>query len=116
AWWAAWKWVAILLALLALSVWFNLVQWRQAATAPLREEIAARDDALLFSAELLASAHERARVLESAADTVATRLGKAGRDYRAAVSARPITDPGCAPGAARVDAINRALGADQVKP
>ncbi|MEN1941023.1 hypothetical protein WCE39_08010 [Luteimonas sp. MJ174] len=116
AWWFAWKWVAILLLLLVLSVWFNLRQWRQAAIAPLRDEIAAKDQALELSAEMLASAHERARVLDQAATTVATRLGQAGRDYRAATRARPITDPVCAPGADRVDAINRALGAEQVKP
>lgn len=116
AWWSAWKWVAILILLLVLSLWFNLLQWRQAAVAPLRDEIAAKDQALELSAELLASAHERVRVLDQAADTVAARLGQAGRDYRAATRARPITDPACAPGAQRVDAINRALGAEQVTP
>ena len=116
AWWSAWKWVALLVLVLALSVWVNLVQWRRAATAPLRAEVAAKDAALDDSAAVLASAHERARLLEAAAGTAASSLAQAGRDYRQARRDRPLTDPACAPGAARVQAINRALGQQQVEP
>jgi hypothetical protein len=111
AWWSAWKWVVLLAVALALSLWGNLRQWRAAATAPLRGEILARDEALEASRQLLQDSQARAAALEDAAGAAATQLRTAGRDYRAAVAARPITDPQCAPGAGRIDAVNRALGA-----
>lgn len=115
AFWAASKWLLILGGLLAASVTLNVKQYADCrvklAVAPLKDENRALEQAQEVSAGLLSDAHARAQVLDEAASRAADRLGQAGRDYRAARAARPLTDPRCAPGPARVDATNRALGA-----
>ena len=110
AWWSAWKFVVILAAALAGSLWVNAWQWKRAIAAPLRAEVAAKDEALLKSEQLLADTQARAVELADAASAAAAQLGSAGTAYAKAQRQRPITDPKCAPGQARVDAINKALG------
>lgn len=109
-WWSAWKFVVILAAALAASLWVNVWQWKRAIAAPLRAEVAARDEALLKSEQLLADTQSRAAELADAASVAAAQLGSAGAAYANAKKQRPITDPKCAPGQARVDALNKALG------
>lgn len=111
AWWAAWKFVVILAAALASSLYLNYWQHRRAITAPLREQIAGLQGALEDSAALAAEGRETAERLNSAAEAATRRLTAAGRDYQAAMRERPMTHPQCAPGQSRVDAVNRALGA-----
>lgn len=101
----------MLSAALAGSVALNYWQHRRAITAPLRADLAAAKDALDDSAALQASTRESADRLLDAAEAVTQQLGTAGMQYRRAVRDRPITDPQCAPGQARVDAVNHALGA-----
>ncbi len=113
AWWSAWKYVVALAAALAGSLALNYWQHRQALTAPLRAEVAGLKGALDDSQALLGDVRASASELASAADAASRMLDKAGGDYRKAVAQRPITDPRCAPGQGRQDAVNRALGATQ---
>lgn len=113
--WAAWKWVFILGAALAGSLFLNLKQYADCrvklATAPLKAEVAGLEDALNVSAQLVGDASKRAELLGEAAGRASARLDQATSDYAGARRDRPITDSRCAPGPARVDATNRALGA-----
>lgn len=113
-WWSAWKYVAILGLLLAGSLVLNLhlyVSKRvELATAPLKDQVAALEEAQDTAAQLLEDGQKRERALFDAIDTATAGARQAGRDYRAAAQAHPI-DPQCAPGQARQDAVNRALGA-----
>jgi len=113
AWVAAWQWVLILGACLALSVWLNVWQWKRALTAPLRDQVAAQGQALDDSAALLEDRDQSVRRLTAAVDRAAVRLGAAGRAYDRAAREQPLTDPACAPGQARIDAVNRAAGAGE---
>lgn len=115
AWWAAWKWVAILAAALAASVWLNMVQWRNAATAPLRDENRQLERAIEDAVAVMGDNAASAERLQGAAKAAADRLAAAGQDYRDAARKRPITEHQCAPGQGRVDAVNRALGAGAPK-
>lgn len=110
-WWAKWKIVFWLVLALAGSAWLNVHQWKKAITAPLRAENAGLREAADTSADLLADAHARADLLADASERAAANLTEASDDYRGAARARPITDPRCAPGSGRQDAVNRALGA-----
>jgi hypothetical protein len=112
--WAQWKYVAILLALLAGSAWLNLHLYVALKEAPLKIELAGKDEALSNSAALLASTQERAHVLATAADRATANLNASSDDYRSAARARPLP-ANCAPGQARVGAVNRALGASVEK-
>lgn len=110
AFWLAWKWVLLLLILLALSVRLNIHQWKQAITAPLRAEVASKEAALDESQELLTRMRQTAERLEKAGTTASTNITKATRDFEQASNERPLA-PQCAPGRQRMDAVNRALGA-----
>lgn len=117
-WWSAWKYVAILALLLVGSMVLNLHLYVskkvELATAPLKDEIAGQRRAADDSAALLASSQQAAEVLGAAARRATANLSAAGDAYRAAARARPLP-PQCAPGQARVDAVNRAFGAPQEK-
>lgn len=117
-WWSAWKYVAILGLLLAGSLALNLHLYVskkvELATAPLKELAAEQSQALVDSAELVASSRTAAEELAAAARRTAANLSEASDDYRAAARIRPL-DPICAPGQGRQDAVNRALGAQPEK-
>jgi hypothetical protein len=110
AWWSAWQFVVYLSVVLAASLYGNVWQWKRAITAPLRDQVAELEQAQETAGQLIEDGQVRERGLLEAIDTATQNARKAGRDYRAAAAARPI-DPQCAPGQARVDAVNRALGA-----
>lgn len=112
AWWSAWKWVVILAIALAASGWVNVWQWKRAITAPLREQVASKDEALKTSAALLQDVQASTRRLLSAQDRVAGNLATAARSYEQAAAERPLA-PNCAPGQHRMDSVNRALGAPE---
>lgn len=113
-WWSAWKYVAILGLLLAGSLVLNLHLYVskhvELATAPLKDKVDGLEQAQDTAAQLLEDGQARERALFGAMEEATNRARQAGRDYRAAAAARPI-DPLCAPGQARQDAVNRALGA-----
>jgi hypothetical protein len=114
AWWSAWKYVAILGALLCGSLWLNLHLYVskkvELATAPLKDRVASQEQALNDCAALQAADAARAEGLAKAADRATANLSAAGDDYRAAARQRPLALY-CAPGQGRKDAVNRALGA-----
>ena len=114
AWGLAWKWVAILAFLLALSLWGNGCQYKRSLLAPLKAENTALKEARDQSLALATEGQKRERVLLAAADIVAGTLGQAGKEYRQAARDRPLSVQ-CAPGQARVDAVNKALGQPQAK-
>lgn len=114
AWWSAWQFVVYLALALAASLYGNYIQFRHAIEAPLKRAVASKDKALDDSAALLANTQARADMLDKSAARAAANLDASSNDYRAAARTRPLA-PNCAPGQARVDAVNRALGAQQEK-
>lgn len=109
AWWAAWKWVAILGVLLLASAWLNVVQYgnRRAAEAQARAE--ALSDTLKITAAIAGDAKADSALLLKRLEGIADRGERVRTVYRAAAAAQPLP-ANCAPGQARVDAINQALG------
>lgn len=105
--------MAILAVLLTLSVWGNLEQWKRAGAATARAEAAGLRQALDDSEQIRADNDASAKRLQAAADKTAASLTGAGKAYADAMRARPLTNTQCPPGKARVDATNRALGAQQ---
>jgi hypothetical protein len=114
-WWSAWKYVAILAVLLGLSVWGNLEQWKRAGSAAARADAAGLRQALEDSEQIRADNDASAKRLRDAADKAAERMAGAGKAYADAMRDRPLNDPQCAPGSARVDAVNQALGSADTK-
>jgi hypothetical protein len=106
--------VAILALLLGGSAWLNVHQYVSGkvalATAPLKGEVAAKDKALEIGAGLIADTNERLLALNAALEAGTEKARAAAKSYRAAQAARPLPIQ-CAPGQARMDATNRALGA-----
>jgi len=109
AWWAAWKWVAVLVVLLLASAWLNVVQYgnRRAAAAQARAETLA--DTLKITAAIADDAKADSAQLLKRLEGIADRGERVRTVYRAAAAAQPLP-ANCAPGQARVDAINQALG------
>lgn len=114
AWWSSWQLVIYLALALAASLAGNVWQWKRAITAPLRAEVRGLEQAQATAAQLIADGQARERKLLDAADVVAGTMAQAGRDYREAKRTAPLP-PQCAPGQARMDAVNRALGAKEPK-
>ncbi|MGH8026817.1 MAG: hypothetical protein ACREO0_08815 [Pseudoxanthomonas sp.] len=108
-WWAAWKYVVILLVLLAGSISLNVWQWKRAITAPYRAQVEGLEHAAKQAVELATAGQERERKALDTADQVAGTLQQAGKDYRQAIAKRPLAAQ-CAPGPQRVDAVNKTLG------
>lgn len=111
AWWAAGKWLVLLCLLLCGSLALNAWQWKRAIEAPWRMAAADKDRALDTSEKLQADARASMEKLIAVADRTADRLAVAGRTYDRAAAQRPLVDAGCAPGAARMRAVNQAAGA-----
>lgn len=109
AWWSAWKWVAILALLLGLSLWGNGCQYKRSVQAEHRAEMAGLKEAAEQSLSLAIEGQKRERIWIAAADTFAGTMAQATKDYERAVLERPLAVQ-CAPGQARMDAVNKALG------
>ncbi|HDX0792359.1 TPA: hypothetical protein RNS66_000981 [Stenotrophomonas maltophilia] len=109
AWWAAWKWVAILASLLVLSVWLNVRQYGDRREAAAAARAAALAGTLNVTAGIARQAQTDSAELLQRLETIATRGERTRTIYRAAAAAQPLP-ANCAPGQARVDAINQALG------
>ena len=109
-WWMTWRHVAVLSLLLVLSLAANTWQAYRALTAPLRAENKQLSRSL-GQIEKIAAGRNRDDVeLLTKLDAIATR-GQAVRiEYRNAAAAAPLPEQ-CAPGQQRIDAVNRALGA-----
>lgn len=109
AWWLAWKWVVILATALAGSAWLNVWQWKRAINAPLRAENRALNEALEMQNELARDARRDNDQLLDRLDEIADRGQRTRTIYRNAAAAAPLAEA-CAPGAARIEAVNQALG------
>lgn len=109
AWWSAWRYVVLLLVLLLLSVAGNVWQAYRAMTRPARVENAALTRAL---DQITGIAERRDRddaQLIASLQSIADRGQQVRTIYRTAAAQAPL-DGKCAPGQARVDAVNAALG------
>lgn len=108
AWWSAWKWVVILLlvclALAALNVW----QWKRAITAPLRGENKVLTEALERYSRMAEDRNRDDSELFTELEAIAERARSTRTVYREAAAAAPLPQQ-CAPGQARMDAINQGL-------
>ncbi|OWQ68458.1 hypothetical protein [Stenotrophomonas maltophilia] len=109
AWWAAWKWVAILAGLLAMSLWLNVRQYGDRREAAAAARAATLEDTLDVTAEIARQARADSAELLQRLEVIAARGERTRTIYRAAAAAQPLP-ANCAPGQARVDAINQALG------
>ena len=113
AWWAAWKFVAILGLLLAGSVYLNVTQWadhrayRKSEGA--RLEAAAMKAGLKAVATIAVQKGKDSRVLLDELARIAERARTTRVVYRQAADKRPLPMQ-CAPGRERMDAVN--AGAD----
>lgn len=109
AWWAAWKWVAILAGLLALSLWLNVRQYGDRREAAAAARAATLADTLEVTARIARQAQADSAELLQRLEAIAARGERTRTIYRTAAAAQPLP-ANCAPGQARVDAINQALG------
>lgn len=110
AWWSAWKYVAILLALLLLSVGKNVYQWadHRAYVKGESDRLAlAASQAGLKVAAMLAKAKPKDDAdLMQAVQGIAAKVNRLQSQPRA-----PALPRQCAPGQVRIDAVN--AGADR---
>lgn len=109
AWWAAWKWVAILAGLLTLSLWLNVRQYGDRREAAAASRAATLADSLEVTAAIARQAQSDSSQLLQRLEAIAARGERTRTVYRAAATAQPLP-ASCAPGQARGDAINQALG------
>lgn len=116
AWWAAWKWVAILAVLLLLSAWLNVVQYGHKVAAKAEGKAQGYQEALDRSNGIAAAAQRDNTQLLTDLESIAERGRKTRVVYRTAAEAAPLPSQ-CAPGQGRIDAVNQALGpSPQEKP
>lgn len=115
AWWAAWKWVAILALLLGASAWLNVKQyaWRASAKAEARAETL--DDTLKTVAGIARDAQADNAGLLDELGLIVDRGRKTRFVYGKAAAEQPLGS-GCAPGQARIDAVNQSLGPKKEQP
>lgn len=109
AFWLAWKWVLILAALLAASLWGNWTQFKRELTANLRAENKDLREAIDTHARLASERNRDDAALMAKLDEIQGTTHKHFRAYTRAAERKPLA-PNCAPGAERIDAVNRALG------
>lgn len=110
AWWSAWKYVAILGLLLIVSVGLNLRQWadhRAYVRAQAAELKAAAAQAGLKVAAVIATqkAKDDPKLIQGMR-RIEARVSDLANQKRP-----PVLPPQCAPGKARMDAVN--AGADR---
>jgi len=110
AWWAAWKWVAILALACLLLASLNVWQWKRAITAPLRAENAELTETLRRVEKIAGQRNTDDAELLGELRAIAARGQQVRTVYREAAAAAPLPAD-CAPGQGRIDAVNRALGA-----
>lgn len=110
SWWLAWRYVAFLGGLLAVSVGLNLRQWSdhrgyvRAQAAELKA--AAAQASLKVAAGIAKQKQKDDPALIEAVGRIEARVNKLANQKRP-----PVMPPQCAPGKARMDAVN--AGADR---
>ena len=109
AFWLAWKYVLLVLVLLAVSLYANYRQFVASIEAPLKIENAALTEAVermnLIERDRTSDDLKTAQQLE----TIAQRIPEGMLGYLQAAARKPLP-PTCAPGQERIDAVNRILG------
>lgn len=105
----AWRWVLVLALLLCASLYLNYRQHMSALTVPLRTELDAARQGLALSGVLHSDARAAGDALRLEVDRARETLAGAGREYRRAARTTPLPAT-CAPGAARMEAVNAMLG------
>lgn len=73
AWWAAWKWVAILAGLLTLSLWLNVRQYGDRRATAAAARAATLEDTLGVTAEIARQAQTDNAQLLQRLETIAAR-------------------------------------------
>lgn len=110
AWWSAWKYVAILGLLLVLSVGLNLRQWSDhrtyKATQAAELKAAAAQAGLKVAAVIATQKAKDDPKLIQGMRRIEARVSDLANQKRP-----PVLPPQCAPGKARMDAVN--AGADK---
>lgn len=108
AWWSAWQFVVYLALGLLLSLAVNVWQWKRAITAPLRAENKVLNDAIgTFNGIAKKRTQDDSRLTDELAAIV--ERGRNTRNvYLKAAKAKPLPQQ-CAPGKARMDAVNQGL-------
>ncbi|MBN4984278.1 hypothetical protein JY440_13975 [Stenotrophomonas maltophilia] len=101
--------MAILAGLLAMSLWLNVRQYGDRREAAAAARAAALEDTLKVTAGIARQAQTDSAELLQRLEAIAARGERTRTIYRAAAAAQPLP-ANCAPGQARVNAINQALG------
>lgn len=109
AWWAACKFVVILAAALAASLYANYRQWRHAIEAPLRAENRALESWIQRSTKIANERQAEAAALFKRLEVIDEWTSRGVRVYHQAAKASPLPS-NCVPGQARADAVNAILG------
>jgi hypothetical protein len=114
-WWSAWKWVLLLVCLLALSAWLNVKQygWRAEAKAEARAETL--NDVLATISGIARDAQGDNAGLLKELGQIVDRGRKTRIVYGKAAAEQPL-GAGCAPGQGRIDAVNQTLGPSKDPP
>lgn len=107
AWLGAWKYVLILSGLLALSLWGNLHQYVASKTAPLRAENKDLADTLNKVRGIADDKTKDDKALLGIVQGIADQRVNREIIYRQA--APTPMDANCAPGQARLDAVNSGI-------
>lgn len=115
AWLSAWKWVLLLVLLLAMSVWLNVRQYGDKREAAAQARAQAYAEALATTAGIAKDAKKDSGQLLERLDAIAQRGERTRVVYQKAAAAQPLA-ANCAPGQARVDAINAGLGPQPENP
>lgn len=103
------RWALILALALLASLSLNLWQWERARTAPLRIENRALGAALTTVQALATDATRDNKALLVELDALVERGRTTRTVYRHAAAQAPLPAQ-CAPGSARIQAVNQGLG------
>lgn len=109
SWLGAWKYVLILALLLALSLWGNLHQYVASKTAPLRQEVSELREASKITSDIARQSQTDSAGIFDELRGIVERSRQTRNVYRDAAEQAPLA-ANCAPGQARMDAVN--AGAD----
>lgn len=107
-WWSAWQLVAYLAAALGLSLYANYWQWKRAVTADLRQD----NKALTETLDAVNVIAKQAAIDGKANLDALAKIAERGRTTRIVYRQAAVADPlpaQCAPGQARMDAVNSGI-------
>ena len=112
AWWSAWQFVVYLAIALGLSLYGNYWQFTRSLTADLRAENADLTKTIETVRDLAEAAQTDQDKLLADLAAIVERGRQQRIVYRQAAEASPLADI-CAPGAARMEAVNAGIPASK---